>query len=194
MQKRIEICGGIAAGKTTLAGVMEKAGYTAVYERFEDNPFLGQFYKNSLVDSTFETEIVFALLHYNQIRQNQLEDIVVSDYSMLQDYSYGMQNLSDAGKNIFEDMHRYLSEMLAPASLIIYLKCGAECLYERIRKRSRDMEMTITKEYLQQHIKVLEHYLDREESILIIDSERYDFRGPDQEKVLGMIEAQIAGS
>lgn len=91
MRIRIEICGGIAAGKTTLAEVLEQNGYTAIYERFEDNPFVKQFYQSAEQDSTFETEIVFTLLHYNPIKQKQNEKMVVSDYSLLQDYCYGIQ-------------------------------------------------------------------------------------------------------
>lgn len=192
MQKRIEICGGIASGKTTLARVLEQHGYIAIYERFEDNPFLKQFYQSNIQDNMFETEMVFALLHYNQIKQKQHEDAIVSDYSMLQDYSYGMQNLSLDEKKIFGNMYEYLSGMLAPTTLIIYLKCSIECLQERINRRSRDMEMSITKEYLQKNIKVLEHYLEQEKRLLIIDSGKYDFRGHDQGKVMDLIEKSIS--
>ena len=54
MRIRIEICGGIAAGKTTLAEVLEQNGYTAIYERFEDNPRVTQCYQSTVPDTTFD--------------------------------------------------------------------------------------------------------------------------------------------
>lgn len=187
MRKRIEICGGIAAGKSTLAKLLELNGYTAIFERFEDNPFLKEFYQNVEQDNTFETEMVFALLHYNQIKQMQKRDLIVSDYSMLQDYCYALQNLNEHEKKMFINMYEYLSGLLIPVNLIIYLKCGVDCLQNRIRERKRDMESTISREYLQQHIDVLEKELEKEENVLVIDSEKYDFRGPDKEIVLQLL-------
>ncbi len=191
VRRRIEICGAIAAGKTTLAGLLEANGYTGIYERFEDNPFLKQFYQNAGLDNTFETEMVFALLHYNQMKQNQRKDFIVSDYSMLQDYCYALQNLQVTEKEVFENMYEYLSGLLTPVDFIIYLKCGVDCLQNRIRKRNRNMESTISREYLQRHIEVLEKELEKKENVLVIDSEKYDFRGPHREIVLEMIEGTL---
>ena len=87
-------------------------------------------------------------------------------------------------KKVFENTYNYLSEHLIPNNLVIYLKCGIDCLQSRIRRRDRDMESTISRVYLQQHIEILE----KVENILVIDSEKYDFRGPDSEEVLKLIE------
>jgi deoxyadenosine/deoxycytidine kinase len=43
---RIEICGGIASGKTTLAVLMQRSGYSAVFENFTLNPFIENFYSD----------------------------------------------------------------------------------------------------------------------------------------------------
>lgn len=188
MIRRIEICGAIASGKSTLARLLDLNGYTAIYERFEDNPFLKQFYQEAGQDTSFETEMVFVLLHYSQIKQMQTKDLIVSDYSMLQDYCYALQNLNESEKKVFENTYNYLSEHLIPNNLVIYLKCGVDCLQSRIRRRDRDMESTISRVYLQQHIEILEKELEKVENVLVIDSEKYDFRGPDSEEVLKLIE------
>lgn len=187
MKTRIEICGGIAAGKTTLAEVLEQNGYTAIYERFDDNPFVKQFYQSGEQDSTFETEVVFTLLHYNPIKQKQNEKMVVSDYSLLQDYCYGIQNLHGTGKKVFENMYDYLLDTLKPADLIIYLKCEVDCLLKRIHARSREMEMSISREYLQGNIDALEKFLKEKEHVLTIDSQKYDFRQPHKREVIELI-------
>lgn len=68
---RIEICGGIASGKTTLAKLLEENGIgKAIYENFEKNPFWEAFYKNPS-KYAFETEIAFTLQHYHEIKKKQ---------------------------------------------------------------------------------------------------------------------------
>lgn len=185
--KRIEICGGIASGKTTLARLLEQNGYTAVYERFEDNPFLKDFYRDEKYDNAFETEIAFTLLHYNQIRLKQQDSLVVSDYSLLQDLSYGMANLSKEEQLVYQNIYDFLSSKMSSVDLIIYLKCSVDCLLKRIRERDRDMELTIGQEYLQKTIGALEQCIGKAEHVLVIDSEKMDFTGPDQMAVLKLI-------
>ncbi len=192
MLKRIEICGGIAAGKTTLVQILAENGFSPIYENFEDNPFLSQFYQNNALDNTFETEMACVLLHYSGIKQRQGESIWVSDYALVQDYSYGMQNLKPAPKEVFDHFYGYLCETLVPANMIIYLKCSAECLLERIQERNRNMESSITKGYLQKHIEILEYNLRNEKRLCIIDSERFDFREKDKGEVLEMIRKEMA--
>lgn len=185
--KRIEICGGIASGKTTLTKLLEKNGYTAIYERFEDNPFLKDFYRDAKYDNAFETEMVFTLLHYNQLRLKELDSLVVSDYSLLQDLSYGMVNLSKEELLVYQNIYAFLSSKLSSVNLIIYLTCSIDCLLKRIRERDRDMELTIGQEYLQNTIGALEQCIRKVEHVLVIDSERMDFTGPDQTAVLKLI-------
>lgn len=185
--KRIEICGGIASGKTTLANLLEQNGYTAIYERFEDNPFLKDFYRDEKYDNAFETEMVFTLLHYNQLRLNERDSLVVSDYSLLQDLSYGIANLSKEELLVYQNIYDFLSSKLSSDNLIIYLSCSIDCLLKRIRERDRNMELTIGQEYLQNTIGALEQCIGKAEHVLVIDSEKMDFTGPDQVAVLKLI-------
>ena len=54
--KRIEICGGIASGKTTLASLMKKLKVEVLFEDFKTNPFWKAFYVYP-GKYIFETEI-----------------------------------------------------------------------------------------------------------------------------------------
>ena len=190
MERRIEICGGIAAGKSTLTSLLERNGFSAVYERFDDNPFLKEFYQKEH-DNALETELVFLLLHYNQLKGLGDENIIVSDYSLLQDYSYALQNMQDDEVKVFDNVYQYLSKNLSPVDLVIYLKCGIDCLLRRICERKREDEKTISREYLCRHIEVLEKVLQSIDNVLIIDSENYDFRGRDKNTVLDMVKKAI---
>lgn len=186
MNKRIEICGGIAAGKTSLAQVLEKEGFLAIYERFEDNPFLRKFYMDSEEDNVFETEMVFALLHYNRIRRIEGEN-VVCDYSLLQDYCYAVNNLKKEEIGMFDNLYSYIIKRILPANLIIYLKCNVDCLLQRIKERNRKMEQNISKEYLQSNIDTIEKYLYSQNNILIIESDKYNFIKEDKDIVVEMV-------
>ena len=191
--KRIEICGGIASGKTTLTRLLEQEGYTAIYERFEDNPFLKDFYHNKKYDNTFETELAFTLLHYNQLKLKEQDKLAISDYSLLQDMSYGMANLSKDELSVYQNVYKFLSSKLQPANLIIYLKCSTKELLRRIQERDRSIELTIRKEYLQKTIETLEQCIEKTDHVLVIDSEKMNFIDSDKEVVLQLIKDAMEG-
>ena len=64
----VEVCGGIASGKTTFAALMTNIGLIPVLEDFKKSPFWEAFYRNP-GEYIFETEISFILLHYHQIKK-----------------------------------------------------------------------------------------------------------------------------
>lgn len=189
MNYRIEICGGIAAGKTSLASVLEKEGFVAIYEPFQDNPFLNEFYTNNEENNALETEIVFTLIHYNGIKKINVRN-AVCDYSMIQDYCYGKCNLKDEDIIVFENLYNYLNKKILPADLIIYLKCNVNYLLQRIKERNRKMEQTISREYLQSNVDMIEKYLPQNKT-LVIPSDKCNFLGNDREKVIKLIKENI---
>ena len=186
-QGRIEICGGIASGKTTLARIMEKEGFCAVYERYQDNPFLGEFYKNKGVDCSFETEMVFTLLHYKMLRAISENKQLVSDYSLLQDLAYGKANLKKEEFAVFYQMYQYLMQQIALPRMIIYLKCRTKVLAERIADRAREMEQMVDIDYLSESILALEACLEGTSRVLVIESDRVDFINTDRDETVRKI-------
>ena len=186
-QGRIEICGGIASGKTTLARIMEKEGFCAVYERYQNNPFLGEFYKNKGVDCSFETEMVFTLLHYKMLRAISENKQLVSDYSLLQDLAYGKANLKKEEFAVFYQMYQYLMQQIALPRMIIYLKCRTKVLAERIADRAREMEQMVDIDYLSESILALEACLEGASRVLVIESDRVDFINKDRDETVRKI-------
>ena len=186
-QGRIEICGGIASGKTTLARIMEKEGFCAVYERYQNNPFLGEFYKNKGVDCSFETEMVFTLLHYKMLRAMSENKQLVSDYSLLQDLAYGKANLKKEEFAVFYQMYQYLMQQIALPRMIIYLKCRTKVLAERIADRAREMEQMVDIDYLSESILALEACLEGASRVLVIKSDRVDFINKDRDETVRKI-------
>ena len=187
MNMRIEICGPIAAGKTSLAKVLEREGLIPIYERFQDNPFLSSFYTDSDDNNILETELVFVLLHYNWIKQKKGSCQTVCDYSLFQDYCYGANNLTKEEMVVFEKLYDYLTKQILPADLVIYLKCNVDCLLQRIKERDRVMEQNISRNYLQSNIDTIEKYLYKQDNIMIIPSDKYNFIEKDRDTVIKMI-------
>ena len=186
-QGRIEICGGIASGKTTLARIMEKEGFCAVYERYQNNPFLREFYNNKGVACSFETEMVFTLLHYKMLRAMSENKQLVSDYSLLQDLAYGKANLKKEEFAVFYQMYQYLMQQIALPRMIIYLKCRTKVLAERIADRAREMEQMVDIDYLSESILALEACLEGASRVLVIESDRVDFINKDRDETVRKI-------
>lgn len=144
---RIEICGNIASGKTTLCNGMSQKGYKSIYEEFHKNPFFDDFYEDPVAYS-FETEVTFLLQHYNLIKKQKAESLLVTDYSLLLDMAYADVNLFGDKQKIFFEIVEELQKEIGLPTKIIHLVCPEEVLLKRIIRRSRDAETSITIDYL----------------------------------------------
>lgn len=145
---RIEICGGIASGKTTLTRQVQQLGVAGVFEDFSSIAFLSDFYETPEI-YTYETEIAFLLQHLYQIKKNSLKNkCIICDYSIEQDYAYAMNNLQINEMESFKQIYRIARSKMVDTSLIICLQCSPEVLKRRITKRNRKNEHNISIEYL----------------------------------------------
>lgn len=174
----VEICGGIASGKTTLATQLAKVGFVGLFEQFQDNPFWKAFYRNPS-ETAFETEITFFLQHYHQIKSAYpLGKPFVCDFSRWQDHAYTRITLSQPEQTIFDVVFQEVNRKIGMPVLIIFLKCNAEIELERIKKRGREIESSITLDYLALLNSAIRSELDLIRNhfrILEIDSGLVDF-------------------
>lgn len=158
---RIDICGGIASGKTSLASILSKTGIDPIYESFQSNPFWEEFYSEPQKYS-FETEISFMLQHYHQIKKQSAGDtITVCDYSFLLDMAYAEMGLQGSRLEAFKVVYEEIKKELPPPTLIINLQCDPEVELTRINKRGRSVEKTITLDFLQSLNAAIETQIDR---------------------------------
>jgi deoxyadenosine/deoxycytidine kinase len=175
---RIEICGGIASGKTTLAALMPRAGYNAVFENFQSNPFIENFYSDPDFYG-FETEVCFLLQHYSQIKTKALSShITVCDYSLYLDLAYAHVTLSSSHLSTFSAVYSATMKDIGQPALLVHLRCGAKTEMERIRHRCRPMEQSISLEYLESINNSLGVYVEQarqQTKVIELDSEKLDF-------------------
>jgi len=145
---RIEICGGIGAGKTTLCALLKERIIEGVFENFKINPFWQTFYANP-EKYNFETEITFLLQHYHYIKVAlESKNKFVCDFSFYQDLAYAVMGLKSNRFEIFKDVMKECIKEVNEPSLLIYLECDEFTLLNRIKNRGRNEETNITTDFL----------------------------------------------
>jgi deoxyadenosine/deoxycytidine kinase len=176
--RRIEICGGIASGKTTLASLITEAGFIGIFETFRENPFWQAFYSDP-AKYAYETEITFTLQHYHQIKKQQVTSKpLVCDYSFLLDIAYAEMGLKESHLLAFKTVYEEIQKELPPPALLIHLQCDPETELARIRARGRDVEKNITTDFLRSLNEAATDQVDKARviaPILTIDSTRNNF-------------------
>jgi len=176
---RIEICGGIASGKTTLASALKKhcPNCGVVLENAFLGNFLEDFYQNPRYYA-YETQIFFLLQHMHQIKVERLKNsFLFCDFSLAQDYSYAENNLNSEEWASFQEIYRGSESQISKPSMIIFLECPTEILLKRIADRGRISEAKIEAEYLDTTTSHLKNRLIAlNTNVITIDSNKYDFR------------------
>ena len=171
---RIELCGEIGAGKTTLAALLESCGYSVLYDQFSNNPFWINLSEQPEGKNLFESEVCFSLMHYNSVRNNN-NNVTVCDWSVYQDLSYATVNLSKREYKAFIDLYNYILQDIGYPDIVVYLRCPADRLLTRIALRNRKQDYWVTKDYLEDCIVQLEQCLSKAKNVIIIDSDKIDY-------------------
>lgn len=183
LMPRVEVCGGIASGKTTLAKLLEQSGGLGSYEDFRKNPFWEMFYEDPAAYS-FETEVTFLLQHYNQAKQSCLDDgLLVMDTSLVLDLAYADVNLGGPYRAAFDGVFNVASAEVGPPALLVHLLCPSETELSRIRARDRSEERSIDTVYLTAvnnavADRVREYSLKAD--VLVLDSDALDFANDEE--------------
>ncbi len=156
MTKRmILLAGNIGAGKTSLTERLgARMGWQTAFESVADNPYLPDFYANMRAWS-FHLQIFF-LGH----RAQQYLDLANSPQSAILDRSlyedafifaralHHLGNLAERDYLAYRRLFDLVVRTLPPPDLLIYLKAPVATLLDRIQRRGRDIESSISADYL----------------------------------------------
>ncbi len=178
----VVIEGNIGAGKTTLAcRIAEQFNARLILEQFTDNPFLAKFYSDPEKYS-FPLELSFLASRYKQINneigsQDLFRKFTVADYYFMKSLVFAATTLKGEEYNLYRQIFYIIHAPLAKPDLYVYLHLKPERLLDNIRKRGREYEKSITREYLQ---KIQESYFaffkqSPDSKYLIIDINNLDF-------------------
>jgi deoxyadenosine/deoxycytidine kinase len=151
----IAIAGNIGAGKTSLTKQLSKSlKYKAYYEDVIANPYLDDFY-NHMERWSFNLQIYFLNSRFKQLVSiDNSKENVIQDRTIYEDAFIFAPNLNAMGLMPKRDYENYLSlfdtmlNLVKPPDLLVYLQSSIPNLVNKIHKRGRDYEKTISIEYL----------------------------------------------
>jgi deoxyadenosine/deoxycytidine kinase len=174
---RIEIAGGIASGKTSLAMLLAReSGYEVVLERFRENPFWKKFYQQQ-AKWVEEKNFCFLIQHIAAIKNARSTELIC-DYAVIQDLAYARLVTTLGHSAMMLQLCNHLYQQLPPPSVLVHLTCSPEVLRARIAARARAEEAGVTINYLAGLNKAIStqlYSLDRAIPIYSLNSEEVNF-------------------
>jgi deoxyadenosine/deoxycytidine kinase len=173
--------GVIGAGKTSLtARLSQTLGATAIFEEFEKNPFLDDFYQDP-ERYAFQTQIFFLMSRYKQQQQLHQHDLfhecVVSDYMFSKDRIFATLNLNEKEIKLYDGIARLMEKDVVKPDLVLYLQSSTKHLLDMIQRRGRKMERFISEEYIQALNDLYNNFFFHysETPLLVINTDEIDF-------------------
>lgn len=191
----------VGAGKTSYMEMLAKELHMPTFEEpVQDNPILDKFYHNRKRYS-FPLQIFFLNRRFEMLKRAAESEVsVLMDRSIYGDMIFAKM-LHDEGNMDPDEFHLYrdlLTNMLdhvEPPKLMIYLKIDTDAAIERIKKRGRDYEQIVEREYWDNLNREYEDYFSEYNlsPLLIIDAKKYDIveNEADRKEVLRMIQEEL---
>ena len=199
---RIAIAGNIGAGKTSLTRQLSKSlKYKPYYEDVIANPYLDDFYR--LIEKwSFNLQIYFLNSRFKQLLDiEKSNEDVIQDRTIYEDAFIFAPNLNAMGLMPQRDYENYLSlfdtmlNLVKPPDLLVYLQSSIPNLVNKIHKRGREYEKTISIEYLSRLNERYEAWITNYDNgkLLKINVDDMDFveNKSDYESILSMIKKEL---
>tara|TARA_A100001011_G_scaffold16351_1_gene17043 strand:- start:30844 stop:31446 length:603 start_codon:yes stop_codon:yes gene_type:complete len=199
---RIAIAGNIGAGKTSLTKQLSKSlKYKPYYEDVIANPYLDDFY-NHMERWSFNLQIYFLNSRFKQlVTIDSIKQNVIQDRTIYEDAFIFAPNLNAMGLMTQRDYDNYLAlfdtmlDLVKPPDLLVYLQSSIPGLVNKIHKRGRDYEKTISIEYLSRLNERYEAWISNYNSgkLLKINVDDLDFveNKSDYETILELIKKEL---
>ena len=178
----IAIEGNIGAGKTSLAKLLsDQFNAKVVLERFADNPFLPKFYEDK-ERYAFPLEMSFLADRYQQLSDDLAQfdlfkNFIVSDYYIFKSLIFAHVTLSKDEYFLYRKMFDLMYKEITKPDLYVYLYQNTDRLLKNIKKRGRDYEQNIEKDYLKKIQEGYSNFIKTEQdlNVLTIDVSELDF-------------------
>ena len=199
---RIAIAGNIGAGKTSLTKQLSKSlKYKPYYEDVIANPYLDDFY-NHMERWSYNLQIYFLNSRFKQlVTIDDKKENVIQDRTIYEDAFIFAPNLNAMGLMTQRDYDNYLAlfdtmlNLVKPPDLLVYLQSSIPSLVNKIHKRGRDYEKTISIEYLSRLNERYEAWISNYTSgkLLKINVDDLDFvdNKSDYETILELIKKEL---
>ena len=173
--------GSIGVGKTSLAKLIaEEMEAQTVLEKFEENPFLSDFYSDKK-RYAMQTQLFFLLSRYKQHQDLQQMDMftkaIVSDYMFDKDRLFAALNLADMELDLYSRIANELQKNIVYPDLIIFLQSETDRLMHNIKIRGREFESNMDWKYIDELNQIYNEYFFRYDKgpLVIINANDIDF-------------------
>lgn len=180
----LAIAGSIGSGKTTLTRrLSDRIGLRALYESTDDNPYLADFYRD-MPRWALGLQLRFLATRVEQTRSAQTEgQSVIHDRTCYEDAEIFAANLHGRGQMTERDFETYsaiarqLFLGIEPPSLLVYLRRSVDSCLNQIKKRGRDFEKKMPRDYMIDLGTRYDEWFERYNRgpKLMVEAERYDF-------------------
>lgn len=198
----IAIAGNIGAGKTSLTELLAKHyNWEPHYEDVIDNPYLDDFY-NHMERWSFNLQVYFLKSRFEQLlsfRENN--KTVIQDRTIYEDAHIFAPNLNAMGLMNQRDFNNYkgifelMESLIQGPDLLIYLRGSIPNLVNKIHKRGREYESSISIDYLSRLNERYEAWISSYDAskLIIIDVDSLDFvdNKEDLSKVINIIDDKL---
>lgn len=200
----IAVAGNIGAGKTSLTELLAKHyKFEAQFEDVIDNPYLDDFY-NHMERWSFNLQVYFLKSRFQQLMQIRAsKKDVIQDRTIYEDAFIFAPNLHAMGLLTKRDYDNYYSlfelmeAMIQGPDLLVYLRSSIPNLVNKIHKRGRDYETSISIDYLSRLNERYEAWISQynKGKLLIIDVDYMDFveNPTDLGTIIEKIDAELHG-
>ena len=180
----VAVAGNIGSGKTSLTKLLSKHyKLEAHYEDVSENPYLNDFYEH-MERWSFNLQIYFLNSRFRQLlafKDNKKK--FIQDRTIYEDAYIFAPNLNSMGLmnktdfNNYKNLFELIESLIKGPDLLIYLRSGIPNLVNKIHKRGREYENTISIEYLSRLNERYEAWISTYEKgkLLIIDANDLDF-------------------
>ena len=199
----IAIAGNIGAGKTSLTELLAKHyAWEAHFEDVIDNPYLDDFY-NHMERWSFNLQIYFLKSRFQQfLNIKNGKKTIVQDRTIYEDAHIFAPNLKAMGlmnqrdfKN-YQELFELMESLIKGPDLLIYLRSSIPNLVNKIHKRGREFENSISIDYLSRLNERYEAWTSTYDKgrIIIIDVDEIDFveNREDLNSIISKIDEAIA--
>lgn len=196
----IVIEGVVGVGKSSLMNILADQGYEAFEEPVVDNPVLDKFYHDRTRYS-FPLQVFFLNKRFEHIKKAKDVSRAVMDRSIYGDAIFARmlnlsQEMSDEEFQIYSELLQNMLEHVHTPKLMVYLEIGVDEAMNRIKKRGRDYEQIVEREYWEKLNNEYSTYFDEYKlsPILKINVDNLDFENNPQDKdyVLNLINQKLA--
>lgn len=183
----LAIAGNIGVGKTELTNrLSEELGWLAYYEPVIDNPYLDAFYAD-MRRWSFHLQIFFLSERFKAQTEIGKSDLpFIQDRTIYEDAEIFARVLHEQGSMTEVDYRNYTAlfgimvGFLRKPDLVIYLKASPDVLLERIGRRGRPSEKSISRDYIVSLNQAYDGWMARarqELEVIEIDTDRIPLQG-----------------